>query len=124
MYADEVNVVFTGERYSKNSQHIAYNVKQLKELDTYGNSGAACISMAAQGNAARVILLGFDCQHTNGNSHWHGDHPLGLGNAGLTDKWLENYSKMAQDFAHIDIINASRQSAITCFRRASLEDVL
>ena len=124
MHIDEVNQVFTGEKYSKNTQNPAYNVKQIKDLNTYGNSGAGCISMAAQGGAARIILLGFDAQHTNGRAHWFGNHPVGLGNAGMTHKWLENFEKLKQDFSHIDIINASRETAITCFRRARLEDLL
>lgn len=80
--------------------------------------------MAAQGGASRIILIGFDAQHTNGRAHWFGNHPVGLGNAGMTDKWLENFEKLKQDFSHIDIINASRETAITCFRRARLEDLL
>ena len=80
--------------------------------------------MAEQAGASRVILIGFDCGHTGGKSHWHGDHPNGLGNAGLTSQWLENYEKLKQDFAHIDIINASRETAITCFPRARLEDLI
>ena len=124
MYIDDVYTSFIGERYSKNSQNPSYNVTQLKELNTYGNSGAGCISMAAQGGAARIILLGFDAQHTNGLAHWHGNHPAGLGNAGMTHKWLENFEKLKQDFSHIDIINASRETAITCFPRARLEDLL
>lgn len=124
MHIDEVNKVFTGEKYSKNTQNPAYNVKQIKDLNTYGNSGAGCISMAAQGGASRIILIGFDAQHTNGRAHWFGNHPVGLGNAGMTDKWLENFEKLKQDFSHIDIINASRETAITCFRRARLEDLL
>jgi len=124
LHIDEVNQVFAGERYSKNSQHPSYNVTQLKDFDSYGNSGAGCISMAAQGGAARIILLGFDAQHTNGRAHWFGNHPVGLGNAGMTDKWLDKFAQLADDFSHIDIINASRETALTCFKRARLEDLL
>ena len=80
--------------------------------------------MAAQAGAARVILLGFDCQHSGGVSHWHGDHPNHLGNAGLTTQWLDRFAKLAEDFKHIEIINASRETALTCFPRARLEDLL
>lgn len=80
--------------------------------------------MAAQGGAARIILLGFDAQHTNGRAHWFGNHPIGLGNAGMTDKWLDKFAQLADDFSHIDIINASRETALTCFKRARLEDLL
>ena len=123
-YLNEINATFKGERYSSNSQNPSYNVTQLKELNTYGNSGASCISVAEQAGAARVILLGFDCRHTGGKSHWHGDHPAGLGNAGLTDQWLDKFKQMADDFKHVEIINASRETAITCFPRARLEDLI
>ena len=123
-YINEINATFKGERYSKNSQNPSYNVTQLKELNTYGNSGAGCISVAEQAGAARVILLGFDCGHTGGKSHWHGDHPSGLGNAGLTYQWLDKFKQLAHDFSHVEIINASRETAITCFPRARLEDLI
>ena len=97
---------------------------QLKEFDSYGNSGAGCISMAAQAGAKTIILVGFDCQHSGGRSHWHGDHPHHLGNAGMTHQWLENYERMAQDFDTIEIINASRETALTCFPRKRLESLL
>lgn len=80
--------------------------------------------MAEQGGASRVILLGFDCQHTHGKSHWFGNHPAGLGNAGLTHQWLDKFKQLADDFKHVEIINASRETAITCFPRARLEDLL
>lgn len=80
--------------------------------------------MAEQAGAARVILLGFDCGHTGGKSHWHGDHPSGLGNAGMTSQWLDKFKQLADDFKHIEIINASRETAITCFPRARLEDLI
>jgi hypothetical protein len=93
-------------------------------MNTYGNSGAGCISLAAQAEASRIILIGFDCGHTNGRSHWHGDHPNHLGNAGMTKQWIDKFKQLAQDFSHIDIINASRETALTCFPRQSLESLL
>ena len=123
-YIDEINATFKGGRYSSNSQNKSYNVTQLKGIGTYGNSGAGCISVAEQAGAARIILLGFDCCHTGGKSHWHGDHPNHLGNAGLTSQWLDKFKQLADDFSHVEIINASRETAITCFPRARLEDLI
>ena len=123
-YINEVNETFKGERYSSNSQNASYNVTQLKGIGTYGNSGAGCISLAEQAGAARIILLGFDCSHTGGKSHWHGDHPNHLGNAGLTSQWLDKFKQLADDFKHVEIINASRETAITCFPKARLEDLI
>lgn len=123
-YINEINATFLGQRFSKNKQHPSYNVTHLPEFESYANSGAGCISMAAQAGAASIILLGFDCQHSGGISHWHGDHPNHLGNAGLTHQWLDKFAQLADDFKHIEIINASRETAITCFPRARLEDLL
>ena len=80
--------------------------------------------MAAQAGAKRVVLLGYDCQHTGGVSHWHGDHPNHFGNARMTASWLDKFAELAEDLAHIEIINASRDTALTCFPRARLEDLL
>lgn len=91
---------------------------------TYGNSGAGAISLAAQGNAKRIVLLGFDCQKTGGKAHWHGDHPSNLGNAGSIPKWHVRFAEQARDLGYIEIINCSRETALTCFQRAKLEDTL
>ena len=80
--------------------------------------------MAAQAGAKTIILVGFDCQHSSGRSHWHGDHPNHLGNAGMTHKWHEKFAELSRDFSHIDIINASRETALTCFPRKPLESLL
>lgn len=123
-YINEVCEIFDGQRFSKNTQNPSYNVIHLSDFNTYGNSGAGCISMAAQGEAARIILLGFDCQHTDSRSHWHGDHPPNLGNAGMTKQWRDKFRELSHDLSHIDIINASRETALTCFKRAKLEDLI
>lgn len=122
MYNGEVTKTFFGARYSNNKMPPMYNVKHLEDFKTYGNSGASCVSMAAQGNASRIILLGFDCQHTGGKSHWHGDHPDGLANAGLIEKWLEKYQEMGKEIK--GIINASRQTALDVFPKAALESLI
>lgn len=122
VYNDEVIKSFFGVKYSNNKMPPMYNVTHLPEFKSYGNSGASCISMAAQGGASRIILLGFDCQHTDGKSHWHGDHPAHLANAGLIDRWMEKYAEMKSEIS--GIINASRETAITCFTRAKLEDLI
>lgn len=125
-YLTEVNKTFLGVRYSNNPLSQKYNVRKLgqREFKTYGNSGAACISLAAEGGAKKIILLGYDCGKTGGNSHWHGDHPPHLGNAGLISRWRENFERQAKDLSHLEIINCSRETALTCYPRARLEDVL
>jgi len=112
-------------RYSNNQQPEKFNVTKLNDgFKNYGNSGAATIRMAAEGGASRIVLLGFDCQHTGGKAHWHSDHPRGMGNAHGADKWIGKFRQMAEELTEIEIINCSRETALTCWPRANLEDVL
>lgn len=94
------------------------------KFKAYGNSGAGCISLALFGDAARVIMLGFDCQHTGGQAHWHGNHPRGLANAKQIDRWPKLFEQLKNDHPEAEIFNASRETALTCFERVALEDVL
>lgn len=88
------------------------------------NSGAGALALAAHWGARRVILLGYDCQRTGGKAHWHGDHPPGLGNAGSLPKWPAQFQKLVPQLRGVEVINASRETALTVFPRASLESVL
>lgn len=118
-YHDEVQRDFVGARYSNNPVTWA---ARLEKFSHYGNSGAACISLAHAGGAARAILLGYDCGVSeSGARHWHADYPRGMGNAGMIHKWPEKFKQLATEIGgKMQIINASRQTALTCFERMDL----
>ena len=80
--------------------------------------------MAVKAGASRVILLGYDCQKTGGQVHWHGDHPEGLGNAGSMPKWAKQFEALAASVNGVEVINCSRDTALRAFPRMSLEDAL
>lgn len=91
-------------------------------IHTNKNSGAQAINLAYLFGASEIILLGFDMQLGNdGQSHWFGDHP---------DKVRPNYADFQRDFEVIatqhavDIINCSRETALSCFPRKSLNSIL
>lgn len=91
------------------------------------NSGFQAVNLAICMGAARVILLGFDMQSMGGQAHHHGDHPRPLNNPSeqLFDGWIKEFDAAAQDVEPgVEIINASRETALRCFPRAKLEDVL
>ena len=69
-------------------------------------------------------LSGYDCQHTGGKAHWHGNHPKGLGNAGSVDKWPNQFRMLAARLPNIKIINCTRETALNVFPRGTLEEVL
>lgn len=124
-YVDEVNETFLGQRFSNNG-HIARMKTTHVKITSYGNSGAAAVSLAASANAKQIILLGYDCKYSDtGARHWHGDHPRGLGNAARIDQWAVKFERLAKEQGvGREIVNASRDTALTCFPRVRLEDVL
>ena len=51
---------------------------------------------AMAGGAKRVVMLGYDCQHTGGRAHWHPDHGGHLGNAKTIDRWWSAYAALRE----------------------------
>lgn len=87
------------------------------------NSGAGALLHAKWNGAEKVIMVGYDCGYgAEGQTHWHGDHPRGLGNAGSVRKWPAQFA--ALDMSGVRVINASRKTALECFERMSLEEAL
>ncbi len=120
-YRDEVRRTFAGALTT-----IASGVQGVEQVRfQYSlNSGACAIGLAAHWGAKRVILVGYDAQRTGGKSHWHGDHPHGLGNAGSMGQWKGHFERVAHDLADVEIVNCSRETALRMFRRAALDEAL
>lgn len=95
----------------------------------YGNSGACAVSIAVGAGAKRIVLLGYDCCRGRDSQrawHWHGDHPNGISNCKSMAKWPYQFGKLA-DWAKgqgVQVINASRRTALVCFERSDLPSAL
>jgi hypothetical protein len=126
-YASDVRRTFEGEVYSVNP---VPGVRRVQFAQPVRNSGVLAIALAHRFGAARITLAGYDCQHTGGKTHWHGDHPRGMGNAGsisgtkMAPKWAEQFAQLANTVRDIPVVNASRATALACFPRAELQACL
>lgn len=118
IYIDEVKAVFHGLLLT--SAAHCYGAMQVG-TDEFPNSGAGAIATAAKFGAKRVILLGYDCQLTDSKTHWHGNHPKGLGDAGSVAEWPAHFERLAKKLDGIDVVNCSRETALTCFARGDLD---
>jgi hypothetical protein len=123
LYEVEVAEDFQGEAYSM-CDTLAANRLSMRHFYPYGNTGAGLVALAAEAGASRIVMLGYDCQHTNGQTHWHGAHPAPLGDAGSVHKWAGSFRVMARAHRKTPIVNASRATALTCFPRENLEQAL
>jgi len=122
----EVKKTFAGDLYSHGQRSGVTKIRHPYFARKGQNSGAGAIAIAHHFGARRVILLGYDCQHTGGRRHWHGDHPKGggSGNAGTVANWPEQFKELHRMVPGLEIINCSRVTALTMFPRAKLEDAL
>lgn len=91
-----------------------------------GNSGYQAINLAYHTGVARIVLLGFDMQKgKRGERHWFGDHPAGLNVESPYAVWIEKFAPLAFDLVMngVEVLNASRRTALTCFPRVPLEAI-
>lgn len=89
-----------------------------------GNSGFQALNLAIQFGARRIILLGYDMR---GSGHWHGPHKTGTDpNNRSAANWRRIFAESAPKIARlgVEVINATPRSALTCFARATLSDVV
>lgn len=90
------------------------------------SSGAHAICFAMMLGATKIILLGFDCQHTDGKRHHHEDYPKGFGNADRPERWVKEHEPIAEgaEMLGVRIINCTRQTALKCYEQMPLSEAL
>jgi len=95
-----------------------------KHIGGGGNSGFQAMNLAVKQGATRLLLLGFDFR----GAHWFGQHPAGLGNPSdsTMQRWvacMETAAKQLSDRG-VEVVNCSRDSALTCFPRRNIRACL
>jgi hypothetical protein len=92
------------------------------------NSGFQSLNIALQFGARRVLLVGFDMQG-GGELHWYGRNDWkGARNPGPPNfmRWRDAFEGACPELKrrHVEVINASPDSALVCFPHMSIEDAL
>jgi hypothetical protein len=87
-----------------------------------GNSGFQALNLAVLFGARRIVLLGYDMK----GSHFFGEHPRPLRNREPNPKWRDAFAEAAPMLAErgVEVLNATRSTALTCFPRVNLDDAL
>lgn len=89
-----------------------------------GNGGYQALNLAVLLGASRVVLLGYDMAVAkDGRQHWHPDHPNTMRSP--YQNFRAAYPTLVEPLkaAGVEVINCSRQTALTCFPRAVITDV-
>jgi hypothetical protein len=96
-------------------------------LHTGGNSGYQAINLAYLLGASIIVLLAYDMRRSSGAVHWHGEHrTLRNPSEQTLVKWVRNFDALAEDLDRdgVPVINCTLGSALRCFPRARLDEVL
>lgn len=85
------------------------------------NSGQLAIELAISQGAQRILLLGYDCSIRAG-THWHGNHEnIRNPTSQSVQRWRDEFLRLRQWAAGIEIINCSRRTELKIFPRSVLE---
>lgn len=93
-----------------------------------GNSGFQALNLAVQFGATSIILIGFD-MHGNSGTHWYGRNKWpGANNPQDSNymRWLKGLNAIAPELKRrqIEVVNATPNSAVACFRMKGLDETL
>jgi hypothetical protein len=133
-----LHVTFAGRKVALEQARLPFDVEGIpfgtgaglgtSSVNTGNNSGYQAINLAFLEGATTIVLLGYDMQHTGGRHHWHADHPRHLGNfnRGMPELCAPKFAALARDLRErgVAVINASRETALTCFDRLTLAETL
>lgn len=86
------------------------------------NGGYQALNLVTLMGATRILGLGYDMK----GRHWFGDHPKACSGPSNFARWIANFETVPPDLARIGatFINCSRDTALTCFPRMTIEEAL
>lgn len=88
------------------------------------NSGFQALNLAVLAGCAPIVLLGFDMQKQGAKRHWFGDHPGALNQDSPYGLFAAAFDEAARRHPEIPIWNASRETALVCWPRVALRQVI
>jgi hypothetical protein len=90
----------------------------------YGeNSGFQAINLTILLGSPYIVLVGFDMRIVGGKSHFFGDHPPELFQRAEYQSFTKNF-KMAPAPEGVTIINATPDSALTCYPMMDFDNAI
>lgn len=96
------------------------------KIRTGQNSGYQAINLAYLLGYKKIILLGYDMQMTAKKIHWHPDHKHKNPTPNMLKLWCANFDELAPLLEErcVQVLNATKKTALTCFKKVKLTDVL
>lgn len=110
-------------------QPVNHLVMEPGWVGSGGNGGFQAFNLVLQWGADLTVLMGFDMRSDDPRgAHWHEDHPAGMNNPGPAQfaDWMRHFHAASAEIRAMGrtVINATPGSALECFNRASLDEIL
>jgi hypothetical protein len=96
---------------------------EVGKIHTGHNSGFAAINLAYHLSADTVVLLGYDMDMDGERRHWFNDRPERLNVKSDYTLFSRSLETIDTEKHGIEILNATRRTALKCFPRVKLEDL-
>lgn len=104
---------------SRGVDHL--EIRDPSGLRTGENSGYQAMNLAVQLGAKKIILIGYDMS-TNGQSHWHGEHPSNV--RPPVESFIPHFESFNAEKYGVEIINCTPDSKLIAFPMMELEVAL
>jgi len=120
---DDIYIVRVYKNYNEGLKAFTFTSKN--GIGHGNNSGYGALNLAVCLGANPIYLLGFDCRHENGRTHFHNGHPVRQKEE-TTTNFIKYFTKVAKriEMHGTRVINLNPQSALTCFPRRHPSEVL
>jgi len=89
------------------------------------NSGVQVLNICLHLRAAKVILLGMDAKSDGKKTHWFGSHPIPTP-IDIYEKFVEGFTQIAKglEACNVEVLNATPGTALNCFPKVQLAQIL
>ncbi len=111
------------EYYQRCKKHmICFEPGKLAFPSGMANSGATAINLAIREGFDNIVLLGFDMKTVNGKHHYH-DYYKKQPRDDAYSRFMLHFEAIAKE-TDVTILNANPDSALNCFPKVELKDIL
>lgn len=112
------------EYYQRCKKHmICFEPNKLAFPNGMANSGGTAINFAIREGFDTIVLLGFDMQFVNGKANYHDYYKKKTPRKDIYNRFTKHFEAIAKE-TDKTIINANPNSALNCFPKIALKDLL
>ena len=111
------------EYYQRCKKHmICFEHGKLAFPSDMANSGATAINLAIREGFDNIVLLGFDMKTVKGKHHYHNYYKKQPRDDAYS-RFMLHFEAIAKE-TDVTILNANPDSALNCFPKVELKDIL